>query len=196
MTATMNSPAGEAGLTQPKIEFDRVTKVYRTDSGDQVVALAETSLTVTEGEFICIVGPSGCGKSTLMQMLAGFHHPTTGRVLVDGVPVTKPDRNRGETKALEAACSETGLSAVQLLEKCGGIRSAHDYHLKHFLLEQFPHGTAFPVTAAPARRPMCAMTRYRSPSSTMRPICGTMPTRVGSPPARSKAASPPWRTAI
>lgn len=95
MTATMNSPAGEAGLTQPKIEFDRVTKVYRTDSGDQVVALAETSLTVTEGEFICIVGPSGCGKSTLMQMLAGFHHPTTGRVLVDGVPVTKPDRNRG-----------------------------------------------------------------------------------------------------
>ena len=95
MTATMSSPAGEAGLAQPKIEFDKVTKVYRTDSGDKVVALAETSLTVTEGEFICIVGPSGCGKSTLMQMLAGFHHPTSGRVLVDGVSVTKPDRNRG-----------------------------------------------------------------------------------------------------
>ncbi len=61
----------------------------------------------------------------------------------------KPDRNRGETKALEAACSETGLSAAQLLEKCGGIRSAHDYHLQHFLLEQFPHGTAFPATATP-----------------------------------------------
>ena len=61
----------------------------------------------------------------------------------------KPDRNRGETKALEAACSETGLSAAHLLEKCGGIRSAYDYHLQHFLLEQFPRGTAFPAMAAP-----------------------------------------------
>jgi exoribonuclease-2 len=62
----------------------------------------------------------------------------------------KPDRNRGETKALEAACSETGLSAAHLLQKCGAIPSAHDYHLQRFLLEQFPQGTAFPATAAPA----------------------------------------------
>ncbi|MBP9804617.1 MAG: RNB domain-containing ribonuclease [Candidatus Accumulibacter sp.] len=61
----------------------------------------------------------------------------------------KPDRNRGETKALEAACSETGLSAAHLLQKCGAIPSAHDYHLQRFLLEQFPQGTAFPATAAP-----------------------------------------------
>jgi exoribonuclease-2 len=47
----------------------------------------------------------------------------------------KPDRNRGETKALEAACSETGLSALHLLERCGAIRSAHDYHLQRFLFE-------------------------------------------------------------
>ena len=61
----------------------------------------------------------------------------------------KPDRNRGETKALEAACSETGLSAAHLLQKCGAIPSAHDYHLQRFLLEQFPQGTALPATAAP-----------------------------------------------
>ena len=58
----------------------------------------------------------------------------------------KPDRNRGETKALEAACSETGLSAAHLLEKCGAIRSAHDYHFQRFLLEYFPQGTDFPPT--------------------------------------------------
>jgi exoribonuclease-2 len=55
----------------------------------------------------------------------------------------KPDRNRPETKAFEAACAETGLSAPRLLEKCGAIASSHDYHLGRFLYEFFPHGTRF-----------------------------------------------------
>ncbi|WP_313951667.1 RNB domain-containing ribonuclease [Accumulibacter sp.] len=61
----------------------------------------------------------------------------------------KPDRNRSETKALEAACSETGLSAPHLLQKCGAIRSAHDYHLQRFLLDYFPNGTAFSANELP-----------------------------------------------
>ena len=62
----------------------------------------------------------------------------------------KPDRNRPETKALEAACAETGLSALHLLEKCGAIRSPYDYHYQLFLREQFPRGTDFPEVEAPA----------------------------------------------
>lgn len=54
----------------------------------------------------------------------------------------KPDRNRFETKALEAACAQTGLSAAHLLEKCGAIPSPHDYHFQRFLLDYFPRGTA------------------------------------------------------
>jgi len=61
----------------------------------------------------------------------------------------KPDRNRGETKALEAACLETGLSAAHLLARCGAIRSAYDYHQQRFLLDQFPRGTDFPDVATP-----------------------------------------------
>ena len=61
----------------------------------------------------------------------------------------KPDRNRFETKALEAACAETGLSAARLLEKCGAIRSAHDYHFQRFLLEYFPRGIGFPESEHP-----------------------------------------------
>ncbi|MDR1708666.1 MAG: RNB domain-containing ribonuclease [Candidatus Accumulibacter sp.] len=61
-----------------------------------------------------------------------------------------PDRNRPETKALEAACAATGLSAPRLLEKCGAFRSAHDYHVKRFLREQFPRGTGFPEIEIPA----------------------------------------------
>jgi exoribonuclease II len=61
----------------------------------------------------------------------------------------KPDRNRIETKALETACAETGLSAVHLLARCGAIPSAHDYHFQRFLREYFPRGTGFPDLSPP-----------------------------------------------
>jgi exoribonuclease-2 len=56
-----------------------------------------------------------------------------------------PDRNRIEVKALEQACSNTGLSAPKLLERCGALPSVHDYHLGRFLYEYYPDGTQFPV---------------------------------------------------
>jgi exoribonuclease II len=61
----------------------------------------------------------------------------------------KPDRNRPETKALEAACAETGLSVPRLLQGCGAIPATHDYHLGRFLFEYFPQGTEFPAFAPP-----------------------------------------------
>ena len=60
-----------------------------------------------------------------------------------------PDRNRPETKALEAACAASGLSTPQLLQKCGAIRDTHEYHLGRFLFEYFPRGTDFPACAPP-----------------------------------------------
>jgi exoribonuclease-2 len=56
-----------------------------------------------------------------------------------------PDRSRRETKALERACERTGLSPAKLIERCGALPSSHDYHLKRFLFEYFPHGTEFPA---------------------------------------------------
>lgn len=61
----------------------------------------------------------------------------------------RPDRNRIETKALEQACEETGLTAPKLLAQCGALPSSHDYHLGRFLYEHFPRGTAFPELAVP-----------------------------------------------
>ena len=56
----------------------------------------------------------------------------------------KPDRNALETKALEAACAATHLSAAHLLQRCGALPSTLDYHLQRFLFEHFPLGTGFP----------------------------------------------------
>ena len=61
----------------------------------------------------------------------------------------QPDRNRLETKALEAACEASRESAPQLLMRCGALKSAYHYHYGRFLADQFPQGTAFPEVAVP-----------------------------------------------
>ncbi|MDP2826764.1 MAG: RNB domain-containing ribonuclease [Sulfuritalea sp.] len=81
--------------------------------------------------------------------------------------IYKPDRNRSETKALEAACGETGKSPARLLFDCGALPSTHDYHLGRFLFEFFPDskgGTGFPYYAPP--RPIGAQRLTSSPRPT------------------------------
>lgn len=54
-----------------------------------------------------------------------------------------PDKNSLEWKALDEAVSATGLSHLKLLEACGAVPSAHDYHFGAFLREYFPQGMHF-----------------------------------------------------
>jgi len=61
-----------------------------------------------------------------------------------------PDRNKAQTKALEQACAQTGLSAAKLFARCGRLADSHEYHLKRFLHEFFPGGAAFPAHEVPA----------------------------------------------
>ncbi|MFI6324127.1 ABC transporter ATP-binding protein [Nonomuraea sp. NPDC050556] len=79
-----------------KIQFVDVTKSFPVrDSSVPFTALSDISLEVREGEFLTLVGPSGCGKSTLLDLLTGLVKPTSGEILIDGVPVSGPGLDRG-----------------------------------------------------------------------------------------------------
>jgi exoribonuclease-2 len=63
-----------------------------------------------------------------------------------------PDRGKPQTRALEQACEQTGLTSARLFERCGALGDSHDYHLRRFLFEFFPRGTDFPPHNVPAPR--------------------------------------------
>ena len=71
----------------PILSLQNVTKDYLSD-GQRVRALDRLSLEVSGGEFVALVGRSGCGKSTLLSLAGAMDFPTSGQVLLDGVPTS------------------------------------------------------------------------------------------------------------
>jgi putative ABC transport system ATP-binding protein len=70
------------------IELTDVVKRYRIGT-QEIRALDGVNLTIEQGEYCAIIGPSGSGKSTLMHLLGCLDIPTTGKVVIDGVDVSR-----------------------------------------------------------------------------------------------------------
>ncbi len=78
-----------------KIAVLGVAKRFGETAGTSVNALSMIDLSIADGEFVSILGPSGCGKSSLLNIIAGFEESSTGRIEVDGKPISGPAPNRG-----------------------------------------------------------------------------------------------------
>ncbi len=91
----MTDPSPEQSSADIQIDIRNVGKVYGTKTSDSpVIALDGVNLQIRRGEFISLLGPSGCGKSTLLSIIAGFQAATSGHILQDGQPITKPGPSR------------------------------------------------------------------------------------------------------
>lgn len=74
--------------------LDRVSHTYHTKLGE-TLALKDISFCLYDGEFLTIVGPSGCGKTTILSLISGLIKASSGRIVLDGVPVTTTNRDTG-----------------------------------------------------------------------------------------------------
>ncbi|MBI3653826.1 MAG: ABC transporter ATP-binding protein [Acidobacteria bacterium] len=93
------------------------------------VAVNNVSLDIRVDEFITLLGPSGCGKTTLLRMIAGFEIPDSGKILLDGVEVTRlPPYRRDVTTVFQQYALFPHLNVFQNvafgLERRGVERSA------------------------------------------------------------------------
>lgn len=79
-----------------EIQVKGISKIYGTNE-NQVVALSNVSMTISEGDFISIMGPSGSGKSTLLHIISGLDKPSSGSVVYGGT-----DIHNGNDKKLSA----------------------------------------------------------------------------------------------
>ena len=70
------------------ISLEKVSKIYKTGEVEYR-ALDKINLEINQGEFVVILGPSGAGKSTLLNLLGGLDRPTSGKIIVNQVDISK-----------------------------------------------------------------------------------------------------------
>src|SRR5665213_1576074 len=88
-------------LRRVKLAVQDVSKTFRIRNGrsqgnDRLLpVLRHVSFDIYENEIVSLVGESGCGKTTLLRIIQGLGRLDAGSILVDGVPVSGPGRDRG-----------------------------------------------------------------------------------------------------
>jgi NitT/TauT family transport system ATP-binding protein len=85
--------AGKSTENSASLELKNVCRGFG-DEWNREEVISNFSLSINPGELTVLVGPSGCGKSALVNMLAGFDKPDTGKILLNGVPITGPGKDR------------------------------------------------------------------------------------------------------
>jgi len=123
------------------IRLDGVSKTVQS-GGRPLTILHPTDLWLPAGRTLAVVGPSGSGKSTLLGLIAGLDAPTTGRIAIDGIDITRLGedalaRVRGQKigfvfQSFHLIGSLTALENVLVPMELSGVANA-DARARHLL---------------------------------------------------------------
>jgi ABC-2 type transport system ATP-binding protein len=124
------------------IEVESLKKVYRSGTGEPVVALDGVSFTVPVGHIYGFLGPNGAGKSTLIKILTTMTTPTSGHAAVHGFDVVRRplDVRKHIAVVLQQTAVETMLSVqdnLLIYARLHGVSSAEAQRRMSAVLEEF-----------------------------------------------------------
>ncbi len=94
-----------ANASVPVLTAERISKTF-----GEVQVLFSVDMDILPGEVHALVGENGAGKSTLIKTLSGFQPPTSGRILLDGEPVTLPANSAAEALGIILIHQEFNLA--------------------------------------------------------------------------------------
>jgi len=112
-----------------------VSKAYR-----DVVALDEVELSVAPGDAITIIGPNGAGKTTLFDVISGLVSPDAGRVLYDGVDITRWAAERRAAAGLVRSFEDAALFPTLTVRD--SVRLALELHARSSVTRALIRGDA------------------------------------------------------
>ena len=182
-TANAAPPIPQGGL-----EVVSIAKSY-----DKRAVLTDISLTVGKGEVLGLLGPNGAGKTTCFYSIMGLVRPDSGRILMDGIDVTKlPMYRRAilglgylpqETSIFRGMTVEQNINCVlEMVEPNKEQRAAElDRLLEEFHLDKLRTSPAMALSGGERRRCEIARALAAKPSIMLldEPFAGIDPLSIG-----------------
>ncbi|MDS0526767.1 energy-coupling factor transporter ATPase [Clostridium sp. SHJSY1] len=71
------------------IKIENLTHIYMPKGPFEKIALDNVNIEIKDGEFVALIGHTGSGKSTLIQHMNGLLDATSGKIIIDGIDITK-----------------------------------------------------------------------------------------------------------
>lgn len=168
---TLASPPSAVGSIPGGLEVVSIAKSY-----DKRAVLTDISLSVGKGEVLGLLGPNGAGKTTCFYSIMGLVRPDSGRILLDGVDITKLPMYRRAILGLGYLPQETSIfrgmtveqniaTVLELIEPDKDVRAAElDRLLDEFGLTRLRTSPAMALSGGERRRCEIARALAAKPS--------------------------------
>ena len=114
-------------MNELALKAENLSKTYMLGKRS-VPALSSLNVHVNRGEFVAIMGPSGSGKTTLLNILGCLDKPTAGRVILDGVDISKlPERKLCKIRRNKLGFIFQTFNLLPYLNACENIEVPMEY---------------------------------------------------------------------